>query len=66
MKLTTLNLSFPIKIFKASVEHFTPRNSTAIEWAILAKLNQTLYKFYGQKIWKIAKYKGNIYDKESK
>lgn len=36
MKLTTLNLSFPVKIFKTSVEHFTPRNSTAIEWAVLA------------------------------
>lgn len=36
MKLTTLNLSFPVKMFKVSVEHFTPRNSTAIEWAVLA------------------------------
>ena len=39
MKLTVLNLSFPIKNFSATVEHFTPRNSTAIEWAILESVN---------------------------
>lgn len=35
MKLTTLNISYPIRRFNAVVSHFTPRNSTAIEWAIL-------------------------------
>lgn len=35
MKLTTLNISYPIQKFTAVISHFTPRNSTAIEWAIL-------------------------------
>lgn len=35
MKLTTLNISYPIRKFTAAINHFTPRNSTAIEWAIL-------------------------------
>lgn len=35
MKLTTLNISYPIRKFTAVISHFTPRNSTAIEWAIL-------------------------------
>lgn len=39
MKLTVLNLSFPIKNFSATIEHFTPRNSTAIEWAILESVH---------------------------
>lgn len=35
MKLTNLNLSFPVKSYKAHIEHFTPRKSTAIEWVVL-------------------------------
>ncbi len=35
MKLATLNISYPIRKFTAVISHFTPRNSTAIEWAIL-------------------------------
>ena len=35
MKLATLNISYPVRQFTAVIRHFTPRNSTAMEWAIL-------------------------------
>lgn len=35
MKLATLNISYPVRQFTAVISHFTPRNSTAMEWAVL-------------------------------
>lgn len=47
MRLTIVNLSFPVRTYNVSVTHFTPRNSTAIEWVILesANLLQTKTKY---------------------